>query len=345
MNKKLIALAVAAASVVPAAMAQTANPVTLYGRVYVTIDSVEAKGGPSPVVRRTRVSDNSSLLGVRGTEDLGGGLKAFFQLETAFPADASASSFANRNSGIGLQGNWGSVLAGRWDSPHKVATTAIDPFTDLTISGITAAGNDRGNFNRRTQNVIQYWTPNWAGFTARVAYAPPEAKTSTLSPDELAASLQYSKGNLYLFYAYEQLEDQSATLQEQEANSLGGTYVFGPVKIGLMYQEFKKSGLTKKEALFVPVTWTIGKHQLMYTYTNAQDGGSTAAGAEQPESTVHSIGYQYNFTRRTFLITSYTKVDNNNAAGNAYGNFGQNQITITNGQDPQGFQVGLRHVF
>lgn len=87
MNKKLIALAVAAASVAPAAMAQTANPVTLYGRVYVMFESVEAKGGASPVVRRNRVSDQSSLLGVRGTEDLGGGLKAFFQLETAFKPD------------------------------------------------------------------------------------------------------------------------------------------------------------------------------------------------------------------------------------------------------------------
>ena len=91
MNKKLIALAVAGACVAPAAMAQTANPVTLYGRVYVTFESVEAKGGPSTaasVPRRQRVSDQSSLLGVRGTEDLGGGLKAFFQLETGFKGTA-----------------------------------------------------------------------------------------------------------------------------------------------------------------------------------------------------------------------------------------------------------------
>src|SRR5258705_8323132 len=75
MNKKLIALAVAGACVAPAAMAQTANPVTLYGLVYVTFESVEANGGAAPLVRRNRVSDQSSLLGVRGTEDLGGGLK------------------------------------------------------------------------------------------------------------------------------------------------------------------------------------------------------------------------------------------------------------------------------
>src|SRR5258706_3543511 len=84
MNKKLIAVAVAGACVAPAAMAQTANPVTLYGRVHVTFESVEQSGptAATTLVRRNRVSDQASLLGVRGTEDLGGGLKAFFQLGT-----------------------------------------------------------------------------------------------------------------------------------------------------------------------------------------------------------------------------------------------------------------------
>ena len=65
MNKKLIALAVAGACVASDAMAQTANPVTLYGRAYLTLESIEAKGS-TPLVRRTRIEDQSSLLGVSG---------------------------------------------------------------------------------------------------------------------------------------------------------------------------------------------------------------------------------------------------------------------------------------
>src|SRR5450432_4073471 len=142
MNKKLIALAVAGACVVPAAMAQTANPVTLYGRIYVTFESVEAGGSAAgTLTRRERVSDEASYLGVRGTEDLGGGLKAFFQLETGFKADQNDTTFAARNSGVGLQGAWGSVLLGRWDTPLKVTTGAVDPWTDLTIGGFTTAMN------------------------------------------------------------------------------------------------------------------------------------------------------------------------------------------------------------
>src|SRR5258708_2439402 len=163
MNKKLIALAVAGACVAPAAMAQTANPVTLYGRVHVTFESVEATGA-GPLSRRNRVSDQASLLGVRGTEDLGGGLKAFFQLETAFKPDQNDSTFAGRNSGVGLQGGWGSVLLGRWDTPFKIATTAIDPLGDVTLGGYTAAMTRSGvrgvtgQFGRREPNHMDVWS-------------------------------------------------------------------------------------------------------------------------------------------------------------------------------------------
>ena len=151
MKKKLIALAVASATLAPlAAMAQTSNPVTLYGRAYATFESVKADGGSAaPIGSRSRVTDNSSFFGIRGTEDLGGGLKAFFQLETGFRLDSNNSVFANRNSAVGLQGDFGSVLLGRWDTPFKVASAAMDPFGDLTISGVSQINSDRSNFQRR----------------------------------------------------------------------------------------------------------------------------------------------------------------------------------------------------
>jgi predicted porin len=335
MNKKLIALAIAGASAVPAAMAQTANPVTLYGRVYVMFENVKADNTPS----RNRITDGSSLLGVRGTEDLGGGLKAFFQLETAFETGNSAgNTFATRNSGVGLQGGWGSFIMGRWDSPYKSATIAVDPFGDLTIAGITSALNDRGNHDRRTQNVVQYWSPNMGGFAVRLAHGVNENKTATLDPSEVAASLTYRKGPVYAFLAYEKLEDLGG-FSKQEAIAGGGTFAFGPVRIGGEYQEYDKSGRTTQKAWMGNIVYTMGKNQFIGQYQNAKDGG--IPGAARPECDVRSVAYQYNFTRRTFLIALYTEVDNDNGMNCR---FGAGDIGGA-GVDKEGFAVGIRHVF
>jgi predicted porin len=345
MNKKLIALAVAGACVAPAAMAQSANPVTLYGRIYVTVESVKADNGATNVPQRMRVSDNSSYLGVRGSEDLGGGLKAIYQLETAFAPDASSGTFANRNSMVGLQGKWGSLIAGRWDMPFKSANIAIDPFGDLTISGITSVASDKGNFDVRQQNVVQYWSPNWGGLALRLAYGANEGKTNTANPEAYGANLTYKKGALYLFYAYEEHKDSTGNTgnvqagYKEEGNSVGGSFKFGPVKLGALYQEFKKTNLTKQKAYMVNGVWTIGKNDLIVQYQDAQDGGANGA-ATQPDCNNISLGWQYNWTKRTFFLAQYSKTDNNSAASCRIGSF-----TGGANSDPEGFAVGVRHVF
>jgi len=359
MNKKLIALAVAGACVAPAAMAQTANPVTLYGRVYVTFESVEAKGGPStatPVPRRQRVSDQSSLLGVRGTEDLGGGLKAFFQLETGFKPDENNTTFAARNSAVGLQGGFGSVLLGRWDMPWKVATIAIDPYGDLTLGGITGTLSDGANFDRRNQNVVQYWTPTIAGFAARLAVTSNENKTTSANPRDYGANVTYTGGPLYAFVAYEKHKDQlggngaavgSAATNivagsDEKGWAAGGSFAFGPIKIGAQYQKIDKTNRKDQKAWMGNIVYTLGNHQFIYQYMQAKDGGLNSASVQQ-DCQSHDPGYQYNFTKRTFLLAQYTKVKNKNTASAC--NFGANRLAATAGQDVEGWSLGLRHVF
>jgi predicted porin len=344
MNKKLIALAVAGACVAPTAMAQSANPVTLYGRIYVTVESVKTSGSTTSLPQRMRVQDQASYLGVRGTEDLGGGLKAIYQLETAFAPDASSGTFANRNSGVGLQGGFGTIIAGRWDMPFKSTTIAIDPYGDLTIGGITAGANDRGNFDTRQQNVIQYWSPNWGGLSMRLAYGANEAKTTTANPEAYGASLAYNKGPLYLFYAYEEHKDSTGNMAtvtagyKEDGNAIGGSYQFGSLKLGALYEEFKKTNTTKQKTWMANAVWTMGKHDLSIQYTDSQDGGANTL-ATQPECNVVAAGWQYNFSKRTFGLLQYAKADNNVTGTCRTGGF------TSNAADPEGFSVGLRHVF
>jgi len=373
MNKKLVAVAVAGLLAAPlAAQAQNAN-VTLYGRLNIDYEIVNGAQAPvdgnSSNPRVSRLSSNSSRLGVRGTEDLGGDLKAFFQLETAFRPDQNNTTFAARNSAVGLQGGWGSVLIGRWDMPWKTATIAIDPWGDITIAGITGTLSDRGNFDRRDQNVAQYWSPTWGGFAFRVAGTANENKnvaatcgTTNCNPRDLGANVTFTRGPMYLFYAYEEHKDQNGGSgsalglpaaatgvagAKETGNAIGGSFVFGPIKIGAQYQEIKKSGpvtvaRTKQKAVMGNVVWTLGNNQFIYQYMTAQDGKLNTATTEEPDCNSNSIGYKYNFSRRTSFIAHYIDVKNNTTASC---NFGSNTLPIAAGQDPRGVAVGFLHNF
>jgi predicted porin len=326
-----MALSTAAAQT---AMAQTEDPVTMYGRVYVMFDVVEAKGGTAPpLVRRNRVSDQSSLLGVRGTESLGGGLKAFFQLETGFSPDAASGAFAQRNSAVGLQhASWGSLSMGRWDMPFKLTQDAVvDPFTDLSIADITGTALNQGNFANREQNIVQYWSPEWAGLTLRLAYAANEARTAARNPYKFGGSLSYGRGDYYVAYAYEKHHDYSdgtaTTGVNQEGNGISGYFRLGTAKT--------------QKGWALGLDWVFaGNSHLLVLYQRSTDGG--ANNAVQPSCDAIGVGYRYDFSRRTMFQANYVRVSNK--TGNLC-NFGAGALNIAEGQDPRGFAAGVRHTF
>src|SRR6516165_2876345 len=210
MNKKLVALGVASAFALPlAAQAQTAN-VTLYGRANVDLEWVNgetcaapASQGNSGIVSGAvpgnnivtscpggadaakniqnphvfRVSSNSSRFGMRGTESLGGGLNAIFQVESNVSWDtgnSSSSGIASRETFVGLQGSWGRATVGKFlmpmDDLHPIfgnaptLTTSILSTADVWAQGNLSKG--QGGWDARTGNNIRYDTPNWSGFTA-----------------------------------------------------------------------------------------------------------------------------------------------------------------------------------
>ncbi len=155
MNKKLMALAVAAAVTAPGlAFAQVGSSpgVTLYGRLDETIvnSKYSANGaGTISSVTKSDVWSPGNAIGVRGREDLGGGTSVWFQLEAgAWPdgrvdnAATSGQHFGGRNSGLGVSSGLGDIMWGGWDQPYKVAYGA---WNSLTSGGFSAAGIIMGN--------------------------------------------------------------------------------------------------------------------------------------------------------------------------------------------------------
>ncbi|MEO8599859.1 MAG: porin [bacterium] len=344
MNKKIVVLAIAAASFAPGAMAQSASPVTLYGRIWLMVNSVKADGGATPLSRRTSLSDGSSLIGFRGTEDLGGGLKAFFQLESAVTPDEGGGTFASRNSGVGLIGAFGTVMLGRWDSPFKLSAIFVDPTGQVTIANQLSVINASG-FNRRENNTVQYWSPSINGFSARVMYGTNEARTATANPSNVSVSVDYSKGPFRIDYANEKHKDQrSATVTAgvtETGQNLSSTFVIGPIKLGLLTQKFKSTGRTDRKAYEASLTYTAGKNRFFATIGQNKKGAVSTA--LQPESKLTAVGYNHEFSKRTTFMLRYASLKNNAAANAALS--GSELPTFAVNNDPKGFSAGLRHTF
>lgn len=181
---------------------------------------------------QARLTSGTSNIGFRGSEDLGGGWKAIFQLESQLFLDSGGGNLGGRNSNVGLTGPYGTIFYGLWDTPYKFTTLAMAPLRGLNpfdyviimgnpgfnVPGTTTQSTRVNNaadaaFDRRQGNSVQYWTPTFFGFSGRLAYSPGEAKTSgtptapSTNPWLLSAALSFEYGPFMLRYAYEQHED------------------------------------------------------------------------------------------------------------------------------------------
>lgn len=194
MKKKLLALAVAGALAAPlAAMAD----VTIYGAADVSFDMVNSGSGttapngtvamPGVSYNAHQVSSNASRIGFKGSEDLGGGTSAVWQIETHVNIDNSTSAaaptngFGTRNTFAGLSGeNWGTLILGRHDTPYKLSTRGLDLFADTIadnrslmgggLGGIVLGSGAAASFDGRQGDVVAFISPAMSGFTAAVAY-------------------------------------------------------------------------------------------------------------------------------------------------------------------------------
>jgi len=165
----------------------------------------------------------------------------------------------------------------------------------------------------------------------------------------VGGSVEWKSGPFYITYAYEKHDDQvgsTGTAGKQETgHALGGTFAFGPLRVGLLAEKFKKDDRKDQKAWLGNLVWTIGNNQLIYQYGQQKDGGLNVA-ATQPDCNSNVFAWQYNFSKRTFFLAQYTQVKNDNIASQCGSNtFNAAPFTIAGGQDPKGVSLGLSHVF
>ncbi len=375
MNKKLVAVAVAGLLAAPlAAQAQTAN-VTLYGRLNLTLEAVSGRAvdpnlpvtsGPE---NRTiyRVSSNSSRLGVRGTEALGGGLSAIFQIESSISGDSGGGTLAGRDTFVGLQGSWGTVKVGNFLAPYDdihpifgnvpTLTTSILSTAALWAQGSQSLAN--GGFDARLGNSIRYDSPRIGGFTGSVQIAAADTSNSTLAQQQRHAYIMstggfYSNGPFRVGVAYEGHYKIRGVNLDDQALSIAGSWNFGVVKIGGVYERLDydtATGDLKRDFWGISATAPIGPGELYAFYGDAADGKGGAANGttvgqltkgSETGASQWSLSYTYALSKRTLAYTGFVQTSNESKA--AY-NFNINPYTVVNGANASGFVVGVVHFF
>ncbi|WP_211474956.1 porin [Collimonas humicola] len=240
--KKYSLLLVAAGLASSGAMAQTS--VTIYGIVDTSIryiSSDNAAGQKNFVVTNGAISN--SRLGFKGTEDLGGGLKAIFRLENGFNSDngslSSAGTLFSRQSYVGLSGSFGQVTLGRQQTP--LFDLMADHFDPLTVGNYDQnAWMPAGATLVRNSNMIKY-SGTFGGFAGALSYAAGEKAGSVKSGSQVGATGQYTVGPFSIGGGYQQTVSSVNTDWKDTAYNLSLSYAIGAAKLFGGYYRIKDS--------------------------------------------------------------------------------------------------------
>ena len=314
MKKSLIALAVLAVS--GAAFAQSS--VTLYG-----VADVVVHKDNDVSTKMTSGGVSTSRWGVKGSEDLGGGLKANFNFEqgldlTTGALKSSATPF-NRQANVGFSGGFGVVKLGKtWNAYDDMAGAANDVFDSVLSSARISPSSN--NYNGNPDQGIYYSTPTMGGFSGALSSS---FKTGSDNLRVSAINGTYNAGPVYVGLGF---ENQSGDATSVKNTRLNGSYDLGAAMIKAAYGQHKEAGADSKD-FSVGVDVPLSPALVMSAgYTQVRPD----AGGDKPNS--FAVGANYSLSKRTSVYGGFRK-DNDAAATGAMGD------------GLQRFGVGVKHTF
>ena len=315
MNKALVALAVLGLTG-GAAVAQSS--VTLFG--VVDADMKYVKTGSLAQKRLDSGGLNTSRFGVRGTEDLGGGLKAGFWLESQINTDtgsADATRFWGRRATVSLSGEFGEVRLGRNKTVSRLHLEDFDPTSFTGLGSAQVVYNNLGSGNDtsfgRADNLASYSLPgNLGGFYGGVDVSAGEGVGTNKGQ---SFRLGYKQGPLHVSGAYANTSN-AADSSKFKLTSVGAAYDFGVVRPSVSYTQNKYLAREQK-ILTVSATAPLGQGQLWGSYTSAKTSGETGfATVGTPK--LFALGYIYNLSKRTALYTTYAQLKNDGTSASLW---------------------------
>jgi predicted porin len=354
--------------------------VEIYGRANLALESLD-NGEDSGL----NVSSNSSRIGFRNETLIVEGLKGFFQLEQEIRFDNGSGTFATRDTFAGLQGKFGSVRLGFFDTPLKKIRSETDFFNDqigdarnltrLNQSNIVPAGLGgtavNADFDVRFFNGIIYTTPSFGGFTVDFHHSTNNNGTTTNPADDQSTAnsigLSYKAGDLYLSLANESDDGRN----DSGAVRFGARYTLGNLTLAVLAQKATlKPGVYVAGAPGAPLVIepapgaageeididTIGfgaSFKLMDNVVLKGQLYKLTDDRDDRDAQLIAIGVDHSLSKQFRLVYAYAKTSNDDLANyRATGGGHGDQITPSLStdvppafQDPSGVSAGIRYDF
>ncbi len=306
MQKKIIALAVAGL-MSGAAFAQ--SNVTIYGvaDAFFGQDKASTAAGATTPIKRTVVDDGvlaGSRIGFKGTEDLGGGLKALFVMEFGVNSEEAAGLQSNaRQQMVGLTGGFGTFVAGRLYSPgYNIANKFNTGVGGQRLSALAALQDEVGatinmGATGRLNNGMAYVSPSMSGLVATVAYTTMAENTRGESDRVWGLGLDYDNGPISAGFAHHNIVTNTAavaantTLTLSTAATLTGSTLVSTVSgtpgLNVFGNNAAAAFDTKIKENIVAGSYDFGVAKAVMTYQNQK---TTAAGVESAKNNIWNMG-------------------------------------------------------
>ncbi|WP_213764916.1 porin [Caballeronia sp. dw_19] len=326
------------------------SSITLYGRIEESVNLQDFSGGKpgSTDGTRTALASDTSIWGMKGSEDLGAGMRAYFKLENGYNATNGALSNAteiwNRESYVGLSSpTYGSIELGRHWAPGVWLSSRTDPFGRAEVGAqitLLQGSNVRG-YSMSLPSSVKYITPDFHGLSANFLATIPGGQA--LSSNQ-AVAIDYSHGPLYIGFEYDNAAIAGSTVGQtigatsSKTAALGATYKFQPVELFGYVQRNHVANLPNVLGYLLGVTIPTGPGgEFRASFAHTSNPGASAS--------LFAVGYNYFVSVRTEVYTAVARLNNGSKA--TFGMWPASQVfgTSAPGQDITGFQVGIRHLF
>jgi predicted porin len=374
MNKKLMAIAVAGALAAPGVALAQASSVTISGFFKVGLENISYGNVVSTRLNKSqiRVVDNSSRIIFNAVENLGNGLSAIGQLDVRFdPSQASTQPTSNPigsgTSWVGLRStSWGTLVVGRSDLHYGKGPSEMTRGAGALQASDVSLFDYIGPFAianaTRTQNVVKYDSPNWAGFDATVAWSanpvgnfeadmtnPAPTGGSKRKGDAWNINPRYTMGPFGIEYSYWKAKPDApipltaaislasaATALDQQGHSLTAKYTTGGLKVGIGANRSRLNpsvdvpGVVSTGDKVERTTWSVagqyafGPHTVFAHYDRAAKIKANGSTADDTGARMIAVAYEYALSKRTSVAATYAQIKND--AGINYNLFTSNSL-------------------